>query len=88
MPGSRLLHAPDIYDASHGWGVQADGAAACGRVGSMAIPGIFSRMALRRCPTCCKALGYPPGKGSPKNDVALRPLVEERLRAFHDVPSL
>ena len=46
---------------------------ACGRVAAMAfIPGVFSRMGLPRCVGCCRALGYPEGKGSPKNDPECR----------------
>ena len=47
------------------------------------IPGIFTRMGAMRCEQCCDALGYPHGKGSPKNDDACRPLVEARI-AFAD----
>ena len=46
---------------------------ACGRTAAyVCIPGVFSRMGAQRCTGCCRALGYSPGKGSPKNDHALR----------------
>lgn len=42
---------------------------ACGRTAaSVWIPGLFTRMGAQRCKGCCRALGYPQGKGSPKND--------------------
>lgn len=53
---------------------------ACGRwVESASIPGIFTRMGAERCQLCCDRLGYPRGKGSPKNDDACRPLVEAKI---------
>jgi hypothetical protein len=48
---------------------------ACGRTASsLHIPGWFTRMAAPRCKGCCRALGYEPGTGSPKNDDRIRPL--------------
>lgn len=38
----------------------------------VSIPGLFARMGAMRCRRCCKAKGFPEGKGSPKNDVACR----------------
>lgn len=32
------------------------------------VPGIFSRMGMQRCNTCCDRTGLPRGTGSPKND--------------------
>lgn len=80
---SRCLHhlasiegtVADWDDCAGGPGV-----ASCGRVGEWwTIPGLFTRMGANRCRSCCKAVGYPWGKGSPKNDDACRPLVEARL---------
>ena len=49
---------------------------ACGRTAAwVCIPGMFSRMGAERCSGCCRALGYPAGKGSPKNADAIRPLL-------------
>jgi len=46
---------------------------ACGRMAAyVCIPGFFTRMGAQRCTGCCRALGYPAGKGSPKNDDACR----------------
>lgn len=54
--------------------------ATCGRaIKDPCVPGIFSRMSMKRCDRCCDRLGYPRGIGSPKNDEKCRPLVEERL---------
>lgn len=55
------------------------GRTSCNRRGLLAIPGIFSRMGLPRCQTCCRRAGFPQGTGSPKNDPACRPLVEAEL---------
>ncbi|MEU0659586.1 hypothetical protein [Streptomyces lavendulocolor] len=45
--------------------------AACGLRRRWDMPGIFSRIARRRCTPCCRALGIPPGNGTPANDAAL-----------------
>jgi len=58
------------------------GLTACGRRGWLSIPGVLTRMGATRCRFCCKKVGFPPGKGSPKNDDSCRPLVEERLRTL------
>jgi hypothetical protein len=75
--GNRL-HAADVaYDPVRDVG--GDGITACSLKTELWIPGLFTRMELPRCSRCCKRLGYPQGKGSPKNDQACRPLVEARL---------
>jgi hypothetical protein len=49
---------------------------ACGRTAAyVSIPGVFTRMGAMRCLGCCRAKGYPPGKGSPTNDPACRELL-------------
>lgn len=49
---------------------------ACGRTAAyVCIPGMFTRMGAQRCTGCCRAVGYPPGKGSPKNDEACRAIL-------------
>lgn len=60
----------------------ADGSTECGRSGDMHIPGMFSRMAARRCRRCCVATGMPQGNQSPKNDDACRARVEGRIAAL------
>lgn len=58
------------------WGVWHPVRLACGRTASQVfIPGPFTRMGAPRCTGCCRALGYPAGSGSPKNDDAVRPLL-------------
>ena len=48
----------------------------CGfRTAEAHIPGMFSRIATRRCARCCDKLGMPRGVGSPKNNPACRPYV-------------
>ena len=58
---------------------QGTGVTSCGLTGYVAIPGLGDRMGGPRCPDCCRVVGYPEGKGSPKNDEACRPLVEARI---------
>jgi hypothetical protein len=80
--GSRLHHVaiPDTDDDTTIY----HGTSACGRTSWWTIPGVFTRMEAPRCETCCDRLGYPHGKGSPKNDAACRPLVEARLAVLED----
>ena len=79
--GGRHLHhlatilGPVTADA--GWG--ADGVSTCGLRKRWVIPGVLSRMGMPRCAHCCARPGWPRGDGSPKNDEALRPLVEAKL---------
>lgn len=84
-PRFRLLHhvtrPSDADPGDADWPVAGyDCPTACGLVLRAAcIPGIFSRMDTPRCTGCCRALGYPRGDGSPRNDPACRPLVQARL---------
>jgi hypothetical protein len=56
------------------------GTSICGVEGRYVIPGIFTRMGENRCDVCCERTMMPKGVGSPKNDDACRPFVQERLR--------
>lgn len=76
--GEVLHHATVAYDIRYDVG--GEGVTSCGRKGTYWIPGMFTRMDARRCDRCCRALGYPSGIGSPKNDERCRPLVEARLK--------
>lgn len=84
----RYLHAvpDDAWTADHRadiamcWQVEIPIRLACGRVAAMLmIPGMFSRGGfgggLPRCSGCCRALGYPEGTGSPKNDPRCREIL-------------
>lgn len=76
--GTRLHHValPPETDDHFDLAGLATLTAACGRtLAGASIPGVFTRMGAMRCTGCCRALGLPPGKGSPKNDDACRPLV-------------
>lgn len=42
--------------------------AACGLRRGWWMPGIGSRLGLRRCTPCCHALNVPPGNGTPVNE--------------------
>ena len=64
-------------DMAEGWTVETPVRLACGRTANrLYIPGMFSRGGfgggLPRCAGCCRALGGPPGNGSPKNSDAWR----------------
>lgn len=73
---SRLLHYATGLDFRDGETSWPDVRFACGqRVGWAAIPGISTRMTLRRCGACCAVRGLPRGKGSPKNDDACRTIL-------------
>jgi hypothetical protein len=51
--------------------ISGDGISVCGQRGRYCIPGMFSRMGLRRCKHCCRALEIPDGEGAPANDETL-----------------
>lgn len=78
------LHAVGELDgaarADEDW--QADGVTACGRHGTLLIPGMGTRMSARRCDGCCAATGMPAGTQSPKNDPACRPQAQARVDAL------
>lgn len=46
--------------------------AACGLRRGWRMPGLFSRLGLRRCTPCCLALAIPLGNGTPANEASLR----------------
>lgn len=48
--------------------ISGTGTTVCGRTGRLRMPGIFSRMGLKRCPKCCTILGIPQGGGNPYNE--------------------
>lgn len=75
---ATVLHSASV-ECEPGFYAQGNGVTACGRKLWLMIPGFLSRMSLPRCQRCCRALEYPPGIGSPKNDNRCRPLVKKRL---------
>lgn len=76
----EMLHAPMRIFSEDSDGCHADGFVFCRRGGRLWIPGLGARLEAPRCKRCCKLTGTPQGFGSPKNDEALRPLVEARLK--------
>lgn len=77
--GWRLHHVASFtFDAEYE--TSAEGVASCGLAARFALPGFISRMQMARCAGCCDRLAIARGVGSPKNDQALRPWVEARLR--------
>lgn len=77
--GGRQLHHVAVLTTDFENDVEGIGTTSCGRRTRVMIPGVFSRMSLKRCDRCCDKIGYPRGIGSPKNDKACRSLVFERL---------
>ena len=73
------LHAPVAWDDPDYEAQVDDARTACGLRGWFSIPGLFTRRGAPRCAHCCRITGFPPGKGSPKNDDACRPLVAALL---------
>ncbi len=74
-PSRERLHNLASADDPAEWEDNAGGAGvtSCGKRSDWwSIPGLFSRMSVKRCKACCDALGYPHGKGSPKNDAECR----------------
>lgn len=69
LPSWNVLHriceiAPDAI----GDGLpNGEGRALCGATGHFSVPGVFSRMGLRRCAHCCDRLGIPRGDGNTLN---------------------
>jgi hypothetical protein len=47
--------------------IVGEGVSICGRRRRFTMPGIFSRMGLKRCGECCRLLGIPSGDGAPFN---------------------
>lgn len=64
----KVLHRiSDIEWNDQDQWISGRGITICGQAGEFRMPGIFSRMELRRCEKCCKALGIPAGDGAPMN---------------------
>lgn len=64
------------------WAVTEPIRLACGRTASyLCIPGMMTRMGAERCKDCCRVLGLPEGKGSPKNDDACRAILGLEVKA-------
>lgn len=79
--GWDRLHHAARFDDPDGDAYDEHGRTSCGREGWLSIPGMFARLGgTARCAHCCRIVGFPQGIGSPKNDAALRPLVEQRIR--------
>lgn len=57
-------------DDDHKW-IAGRGMTVCGLESELRRPGLFSRMGLKRCASCCRELGIPQGKGAPFNDESL-----------------
>lgn len=73
------VQAQDMYDDRH---LLEDATLSCGRTASyVSIPGVFIRIGAMRCVGCCRVLGYPEGKGSPKNDNDIRLILGLKVMA-------
>ena len=45
--------------------------AVCGMARDWVMPGMGSRLGLRRCAPCCRRLGIAPGNGTPANEASM-----------------
>lgn len=53
--------------------IRGRGVTLCGRHGYLYMPGVVSRLGLRRCAHCCRILGVPRGDGALYNDGIVEP---------------
>lgn len=47
--------------------IEGHGVTVCGFSGHLHAPRLFERLAVERCPVCCRAIGIPQGLGAPVN---------------------
>lgn len=68
LPSWNVLHRISTieWDDPEQW-INGEGVSVCGRSGWYSMPGILSRMGLKRCDHCCDILGVPHGNGAPAN---------------------
>lgn len=76
LPSWNCLHrVSSVSEYAYGWGevdqeqslTSVRGATCCGLEGHLTMPGLFSRMGLRRCTHCCRVAGVERGNGIPGN---------------------
>ena len=63
-----VLHRISTIEWEDGEKISGTGRTVCGLEDSFVMPGIFSRMGLKRCDACCEALHIPGGEGAPFNE--------------------
>lgn len=63
----NALHRVAEIEWEDGEKISGRGISVCGRERRWQMPGILSRLDLKRCPECCAALGIPRGDGAPFN---------------------
>jgi hypothetical protein len=68
LPSWRVLHRVAEIEWEDGEMIVGEGVTVCGRRGRLRMPGVFSRIGLKRCTKCCRALGIPQGEGHPYNE--------------------
>lgn len=79
LPSWRVLHRiseiepTDLEDGLP----NGQGTALCGAHGHFIVPGLFSRLGLRRCAKCCDLLGIPRGNGNTVNGHIKEPRAEK-----------
>lgn len=74
VPNGSVLHRVASIEWEHpDEMIAGKGTTVCGLSRRLHMPGIFSRMGLKRCPACCLAMGIPEGEGAPYNDGLLEP---------------
>lgn len=73
LPRWRNLHRVAEIAWADGEMIYGQGTTVCGKKGRLAMPGIFARLGLKRCRSCCRSLGIPHGDGAPFNEGLLEP---------------
>lgn len=72
----HVVREADDDGEDGGWWTSSEGTTVCGLERAwLSWPGMFSRMNAPRCPSCCEAVGIPPGDGHPKNDPVCRAIL-------------
>lgn len=63
----QVLHRVSAIDWEDGEMISGAGVTVCGLKGRLTMPGLVSRMSLKRCTRCCRLLRIPQGDGAPFN---------------------
>lgn len=66
-PSWGALHRIAAIEWHDGERLGGPGVAVCGLRAVFQMPGVLSRMGLKRCQRCCARLGLPAGNGAPFN---------------------
>jgi hypothetical protein len=67
-PRYSVLHRVAWIDWESPASPNGVGMTACGRMDLLLVPGVFSRLLLKRCTRCCAVADVPRGVGAPYNE--------------------